>query len=59
MVAISAEQTSGGGLGRADLRVVDDASADSLTAAGRATIAPGSVVQTDGWKGYADLERAG
>ena len=59
MVAISAEQTPGGGLGRAHLRVVADASADSLTAAARATIAASSVVQTDGWKGYAGLERAG
>jgi transposase-like protein len=59
MVAVAAEQTRGGGLGRAHLRVVDDASADSLTSAARATIAAGSVVQTDGWTGYADLKRAG
>jgi len=43
MVAISAEQTPGGGLGRAHLHVV----------------APGSVVQTDGWAGYVGLEGAG
>jgi transposase-like protein len=59
MVAISAEQTPSGGLGRAHLRVVADASADSLTAAARAMIATGSVVQTDGWNGYADLGRVG
>ena len=59
MVAVAAEQTRGGGLGRACLRVVDDASADSLSAAAGATIAAGSVVQTDGWTGYAGLRRAG
>jgi transposase-like protein len=56
MVAISAEQTPGGGLGRAYLRVIDDA---SLSAAARATIASGSVVQTDGWSGYGDLGGVG
>jgi len=59
MIAISAEQTPGGGLGRAHLQVVADASAASLTAAARATIAAGSVVQSDAWKGYAGLGRAG
>jgi len=59
MVAISAEQTPGGGLGRAHLHVVADASAASLTAAARAMIAAGSVVQTDGWSGYADLGGVG
>jgi len=59
MVAIAAEQTPGGGLGCAHLRVVADASACSLSAAARVTIAAGSVVQTDGWNGYAGLERAG
>ncbi|MGD0998813.1 MAG: IS1595 family transposase [Thermoleophilia bacterium] len=59
MIAISAEQTPGGGLGRAHLRVVVDASAASLSAAARTTIAAGSVVQTDGWRGYAGLRRAG
>ena len=50
MVAISAEQTPGAGLGHAHLHVVADASAASLTAAGRAMIAAGSVVQTDAWR---------
>ena len=59
MVAISAELTRDGGLGRACLRVVADASADSLTAAAQATIATGSLVQTDGWNGYAGLQCAG
>ena len=59
MVAISAEQTPGGGLGRAHLRVIEDASAKSLAAAAHATIATGSLVKTDAWSGYAGLAPAG
>jgi hypothetical protein len=59
MVAISAERTSGGGLRYAHLCIVENASAQSLTAAARATITTGSVVQTDGWQGYVGLECAG
>ena len=59
MVAVAAERTPGGGLGRAHLRIVEDASAESLTAAARATIAAGGLVQTDGWNGYASLASAG
>lgn len=59
MVAVAAEQTPGGGLGCAHLCIVENASAESLTAAARATIAAGGLVQTDGWNGYAGLERAG
>jgi transposase-like protein len=58
MVAVAAEQTPGG-LGRAHLRIVEDASAESLTAAARSTIAAGGIVQTDGWSGYAGLAPAG
>jgi transposase-like protein len=59
LVAIAAEQTPGGGLGRAHLRVIENASAKSLSAAARATIAGGSLVQTDAWNGYAGLAPAG
>ena len=58
MVAVAAAQTPGGGLGRAHLCIVESASAESLTAAARATITTGSLVQTDGWNGYAGLEHA-
>ena len=58
MVAVAAEQTPRG-LGRAHLRIVEDASAESLTAAARSTIAAGGIVQTDGWSGYAGLASAG
>ena len=56
MVAVAAERTPDGGWGRAHLCIVADASAGSLTAAAQATIAAGSVVQTDGWNGYAGLK---
>jgi transposase-like protein len=49
MVAIAAEQTAGGGLGRAYLQVIEDAGARSLTGAAQATIAAGSDVRTDAW----------
>ena len=47
---MSAEQTPGGGLGGAHLRVIDDASAKTLTNAAGALIQPGSTVKTDGWR---------
>ena len=59
MVAITAERTPSGGFGRAQLTVISDASAKSLNAAAHATIAPASLVQTDGWPGYAGLASAG
>jgi transposase-like protein len=59
LVAMAAEHTEGGGLGRAHLRVIADAGAASLSGAALATIAPGSCVQTDAWNGYAGLEGAG
>ena len=59
LVAMAAEHTQGGGLGRAHLRVIENASAASLTAAALATIAPGSCVQTDGWNGYLGFDSAG
>jgi transposase-like protein len=59
MVAVAAEQTPGGGLRRAYLRIIEDASAERLSGAAQATIAPGSVVQTDGWNGYVSLAGAG
>ena len=59
VVAMAAEHTQGGGLGGAHLRVAANAGAKSLSAAAQATIATGSVVQTDGWAGYVGLEGAG
>ena len=59
LVAVSAEQTPQGGLDRAHLRVIDDASAKTLTNAARAMVRPGSTVKTDGWRAYGALPGAG
>lgn len=59
LVAISAEQTPQGGLGRAHLRVIENVSAKTLTNAARAQIEPGSTVKTDGWQAYQALSAVG
>jgi predicted RNA-binding Zn-ribbon protein involved in translation (DUF1610 family) len=59
LVAIAAEQRPDGGLGRAHMCVIADASAASLNEAAAATIAAGSLVHTDGWNGYSDLAGTG
>jgi len=59
VVAVSAEHTAGGGLGRAHLLLVDDGGSSSLDVAASAMIAHGSIVQTDGWRGYAGLTYEG
>src|SRR5450756_836318 len=59
LVAVSAEQTPRGGLGRAHLRVIDNVSAKTLTNAAGAMIEPGSTVKTDGWRAYRALTGAG
>jgi transposase-like protein len=59
LVAVSAEQTPQGGLGGAHLRLIDDASAKTLTKAAGAMIQPGSTVKTDGWSSYRALPGAG
>ena len=59
LVAVVAERTAAGGFGRAHLTVIDDASSKSLSAVAQATVAAGSLVQTDGWPGYAGLATAG
>jgi hypothetical protein len=59
LVAVAAERTAPGGFGRAHLCVIEDASALSLNGAAQATIAAGSLVQTDGPHGHAHLRHAG
>jgi len=59
MVAIAAEQRPDGGLGRAHMCVIEDASAASLNEAAAATIGAGSLVRTDGWNGYSGLAGTG
>src|SRR5512139_102308 len=47
------------GFGRVRLGRVPDVSAESLVQFVRGTVEPGSVVHTDGWKGYDDLPKWG
>ena len=58
LVVIAAED-KGNRLGRIRLRRVSNASAESLGAAVEESVAPGSVVRTDGWDGYVRLPSRG
>jgi transposase-like protein len=58
LIAVAVEEV-GRGLGRIRMRRVPDASADSLQAFVEETVAPGSVVHTDGWLGYERLAKRG
>lgn len=54
-----AVEVRGKGSGRLRLMPLADASKPTLTAFVRATVAPGALVHTDGWKGYNGLVEAG
>jgi len=56
---VVAAQEDGRGVGRIRLHRVPDASADSLVPFVEDAVEPGSLVKTDGWKGYARLETKG
>jgi transposase-like protein/ribosomal protein L37AE/L43A len=58
LIVIAAEEV-GQGIGRIRLRRVPDGSADSLHTFVQETIAPGSLVHTDGWHDYDGLKAAG
>lgn len=58
LVAIAAEE-NGEGVGRIRLRAVADASGSSLIPFVEENVEPGSVVHTDGWRGYGDLTEKG
>lgn len=58
LVAVACEQ-DGPGMGRIRLRRIANASAACLHAFLEESIEPGSVVHTDGWEGYTDLEAKG
>ena len=58
IIAVAAEK-SGRGIGRIRLQRVGDVSAASLLPFVQAVVAPGSVVHTDGWSGYAGIQRLG
>ena len=57
-IVVAAVEVRGQGSGRIRLAVAEDLSAASLAAFVEASVAPGSVVLTDGWQGYAPLRHA-
>ena len=58
-IVVVAAEKSGRGVGRIRLRRIKDVSGDSLLPFVRGAVVPGSVVHTDGWKGYSGLVAAG
>jgi transposase-like protein len=52
-------QAVGPVIGRIRMRVIPDASADSLQRFVKDCVEPGSTVHTDGWAGYSGLQKAG
>ncbi|MBI4168436.1 MAG: IS1595 family transposase [Acidobacteria bacterium] len=58
-VVVVAAEEDGRGIGRVRLRRVPNVSAASLLRFVEEAVAPGSVVHTDGWGGYNDLEVKG
>ena len=59
LIAVAVEQVGRRGLGRIRMRQIPDASADSLQAFVGEAITPGSLIHTDGWLGYDQLEQSG
>ncbi|WP_420239931.1 IS1595 family transposase [Telmatobacter bradus] len=59
MVAIAIEVLAPQGFGRVRLKRIEDGSAHRLTAFVKYAAEPGSIVCTDGWKGYAGLAKEG
>jgi len=58
-LVVIAAQADGPGIGRIRLRMIPDASAESLHPFVTDCIEPGSTVHTDGWPGYSGLEEKG
>lgn len=58
-LVVVAAQEDGPGIGRIRMRQIWNASAESLMPFVQDSIAPGSVVHTDGWLGYLPLESKG
>lgn len=58
LVAV-AVQEDGKGIGRIRMRRIPDASSESLIPFVQDSVAPGSIVHTDGWLGYAPLRSRG
>lgn len=58
-LVVVASQEDGPGIGRIRMRQISDASAASLTPFVQDSVAPESVVHTDGWLGYSPLKSKG
>lgn len=58
-VIVVAAEEDGEGIGRIRMARVPDASAKNLESFLKTAIEPGSVVHTDGWNGYVDIESMG
>ena len=58
LVAVAAEE-DGKGIGRIRMGRIRDASAANLKGFIRASVEPGAVIHTDGWRGYARVETLG
>lgn len=56
---VVAVEVRGQGSGRVRMKVISDASGDTLTGFVLDTVAPGAIVHTDGWMGYAPLAKKG
>ena len=56
---VVAAQADGKGIGRIRMRPIQDATAGSLEPFVEDSIDPGSTVHTDGWQGYAGLDKKG
>jgi transposase-like protein len=59
VTTLIAAQVDGERIGRMRLRRVKDASGASLEPAVQETVEPGSIVRTDGWGGYNNLDHLG
>jgi transposase-like protein len=59
IVAIAVEVHAPKGFGRLRMQRIPDVSSVSLTGFVLGAVQPGTVVRTDGWKGYNDLAQAG
>lgn len=59
VLVLVAAQEDGNRIGRIRLRRIPDASARSLGEAVQEMVVPGSIVRTDDWTGYHDLDRLG
>lgn len=58
IIGLAVERLPGTGFGRARLRVLDDLSAAVMTDFLRATVTPGSLIVSDGWRSYPEVAPA-